>query len=484
MSNGNAHIPSDDIKIKRWIPLAIAGGLFLIYKLITKGLYAPSVALALLPVVFVFIYLIVQKYARLFYVLFCSHFIILIMGGFVDLPLGIFTFSFNIIIIAVILLISVYKSSSWKNSYNGMFILYCIWGVFCVAELGNPNTVQAAWNLAITYYFAYPILCAIIIPFAIRTSKNVQWLLFLWSVFIIAAALKGYWQKSHGFTSRELFFLYELGGARTHIIWSGIRYFSFFTDAANYGVHMAMGVLGFAISTFLTKNKWLKVYFSIVTIAAVYGMGISGTRSAMAVPIGGLLYFIFLSRNWKAFFIGIFTLLSLFAFFRLTTIGESNEYIRKMRSAFKPKEDASYIVRVENRQMMKEYMKYKPIGYGLGLGGKAERFAPKELMPLPPDSWLVNVWTDTGIIGIILYLLLHGSIFIWCSWIIMFKIRDKRLKGLLIPWLCVNAGFFIAAYTNDVMQYPNIFFIYTGFALCFAGPAIEKNESNNLVHES
>jgi len=40
--------------------------------------------------------------------------------------------------------------------------------------------------------------------------------------------------------------------------------------------------------------------------------------------------------------------------------------------------------------------------------------------------------------------------------------------------VCMNAGFFIAAYVSDVMQYPNQLPIYIGFALCFAAPHIEK----------
>lgn len=39
---------------------------------------------------------------------------------------------------------------------------------------------------------------------------------------------QGYWQKNHGFSTKDLYFLHVLGGARTHIIWSGIRYFSCF----------------------------------------------------------------------------------------------------------------------------------------------------------------------------------------------------------------------------------------------------------------
>ena len=147
-----------------------------------------------------------------------------------------------------------------------------------------------------------------------------------------------------------------------------------------------------------------------------------------------------------------------------------------MRSSFHPTEDASYNVRVENRQRMKELMIKKPIGYGIGLS-KSGHFNSKEQMPYPPDSWLVSVWVETGIVGLILYLGIHGTLFAWCSWILMFKVRNKSLRGLVAAWLCMDAGFFIAAYVNDVMQYPNQLPVYIGFALCFAAPHIDKRIS-------
>ncbi len=57
----------------------------------------------------------------------------------------------------------------------------------------------------------------------------------------------------------------------------------------------------------------------------------------------------------------------------------------------------------------------------------------------------------------------------------MFKIMNGRLRGLLAAWLCMAAGFFVAAYANDVMQYPNSILVFTAFALCFAGTAIDRN---------
>ena len=159
-----------------------------------------------------------------------------------------------------------------------------------------------------------------------------------------------------------------------------------------------------------------------------------GNRAAMGVIMGGMLMITVIAKNWKALLAGIFISISVFVFFSYTNIGSGNQYIHKMRSSFHPSEDASYQVRVENRQRMKELMAKKPLGYGIGLS-KAGNFDSREQMPYPPDSWLVSVWVETGIVGLILYLSIHGILFAWCSWILMFKVRNKGLRGLIAACL-------------------------------------------------
>lgn len=461
---------------KGWIYLLLIAGLGVFYQLMSRTGIPVFMAFGLLPLAIISFLLILQHSIQGFYTLFALQFLLIIVSSVVDIQLGVATLLLCIVIALLALIRSGYERVSWRESHNGMLWCFLLIGLYCIAELANPNNVQQAWNISITHYLIYPVLCAILVPMAVRSIKGIQWLLLIWSVFVLYAAAKGYWQKNHGFNEKELYFLYVLGGARTHIIWSGIRYFSCFSDAANCGVHMAMAITTFGIALFYTKNRVLKIYFALVVVAAIYGMGISGTRAAVAVPIGGLGLFVVLSRNWKAALIALVALLSLFCFFRLTTIGDSNQYVRKMRSAFKPSADASYQVRVANRERMKELMFHKPFGYGIGLS-KGERFHPKERMPYPPDSWLVSVWVETGIVGLIFYLLVHGVLFAWCSWLLMFRVMNKQLRGLLAAWLCMNAGFFVAAYGNDVIQYPNAIVVYTGFALCFAGPYIDRRLS-------
>ena len=155
-----------------------------------------------------------------------------------------------------------------------------------------------AWNIGLTPYALIPLICAFIVPIVIRTKKDIELLLIVWSIFVLIFTIKGYWQKNHGFSEKDLHFLYALGGWRTHLIWSGIRYFSCFSDAANYGVHAALSAVVFAISSFYAGSKWKRVYFFFIAICALYGMGISGTRTAMGVIMGGLLM-VTIIANWQ-----------------------------------------------------------------------------------------------------------------------------------------------------------------------------------------
>ena len=148
--------------------------------------------------------------------------------------------------------------------------------------------------------------------------------------FVLTAAFKGYWQKSHGFNAKELYFLYTLGGYRTHLIWSGIRYFSCFPDAANFGVHFCNGCHHFRHSPYYVRKRWMKVYFAIIANCAIYGMGISGTRAAMAVPFGGIALFILVSKSWKSFAFPVpWHLLPCFLFLQLHySLGDGNQFVR------------------------------------------------------------------------------------------------------------------------------------------------------------
>lgn len=412
-----------------------------------------------------------------FHILFGIQFLLVAAGIFMNVKVGLFTLIFTVIFSAITLIqLSNDATTEWKRGINGMVLLSSIWLIYNSLEIINPNNVMEAWNICITPYALLPLLCAFIVPLVIRDIKGIEWLLYIWAAFIIIATIKGYWQRNRGFSERDFYFLYSLGGWRTHIIWSGIRYFSCFSDASTYGIHSGMATVVFSISAFFVKGIWKRLFFLFIAACAIYGMGISGTRSAMAVIVGGLLMMTLVAKNWKIITISAITGISVFCFFYFTEIGNSNPFIYKMRSAFHPTQDMSYMTRVENRERMKKLMSTHPFGYGVGLS-KAGRFPSKDVMPYPPDSWLISVWVETGIVGLVIYLLVNGTLFAWCAWILIFKIKNKNLRGLVSAWLSMNAGFFIASYASDTLQYPNSMPVYIGFALCFAALQIEKHKN-------
>lgn len=75
-------------------------------------------------------------------------------------------------------------------------------------------------------------------------------------------------QKYFGFDTYETRWLNN-GGATTHIIHSGIRYFSFFTDASNMGSNMGGAGIIFGITSLYMKNKTFKIYYASVAIASL-----------------------------------------------------------------------------------------------------------------------------------------------------------------------------------------------------------------------
>ena len=306
--------------------------------------------------------------------------------------------------------------------------------------------------------------------------KYLKYMLAVWSVLTLIAVGKACMQKFFGFNAAENYWLFVLGGRSTHIIHSGVRYFSFFSDAANFGSSMGLSMVVFGIASLYYKNRWIRLYYIAVAAAACYGMMISGTRSALAVPFAGFTLFIILSKQIKMIAAGAIMLAGVFIFLNYTHIGNSNALIRRARSAF-DLNDASFQVRLKNQELMRAYMKDKPFGVGIGLGGgKAKTYAPNAyLSQIPTDSWFVMIWVETGIVGLIVHLGVLFYILGYGCYQVMFRLRDKQLRGLtagLTAGVFGNAG---CPYSNEIFgQFPTGIIMYMSQAFIFLAPRFDR----------
>lgn len=441
------------------------------------------IVLGVIPFLFILTYLSIKKEYVLLIIFALVNYFIMGIGRYVNIPIPIsilFDFIFGFIF-ATTLLRNLGNKDNFRNIFNLYFAFTLIWFIYCVINVANNATGTihfSAWLGNVRVVALYAVITCIIISIAAKKYQFIHWFLILWGFFTLLAVTKGYIQKNHGFDSVEWAWV-STRGARTHLINSGIRYFSFFTDAANYGCSMGLSLVIFFLSSFYTKNRYLKIFYLIVAAGAGYGLLISGTRASMAVPIAGLGLFVFLCKNWKIGLSAAFILILGIVILKYTDIGEGNRLIRRMRTVFDT-EDASLQVRYHNQRALKAYMSEIP--FGIGLGVDKEEVSPQNkfyfVAICPPDSELVYIWIHTGMVGLIVYLVLQVLMYICGCCILLFRVRNPEIRGPLTGMLCGTAGMLVASYANQIyFQFPNGPLIYTCLTLVFLAPYFDKQYS-------
>lgn len=467
-----------------WMYAGLLFGIVVIFKFILRGDLVYGVAIACLPVLFIVVWTLIKNPYWSFLLLFTANYFVMGVNRYISLKGGVCMLVLLLFLFFVTALRGTYLKLNWDRSETGLTLAWFIWLVYCVLEVVNPNGLFSPWSISIMGYAINPFLIVLLVPILVDRYKDVKWVLVLWATFTFLAAMKGYWQRNRGFDSTELNWLFNEGGASTHLIYTGIRFFSFFTDAANFGSSMGFSLVVFGISSFYMKSPWLRFYFLLAAFASGYGLVISGTRSSMAVPFVGFLLFFFFSRRWKVIIPGGILMLFLFVFFNNTTIGDGNRLVKRMRSAF-DFNDPSFQVRLRNQELLKKHMADKFFGVGLGMGGgKAKRFAPEAYTSqVATDSWLVMTWVETGIVGLVLYLLLHLYIIGRGAYLVMYRVRNRELQGVLTAMLAGVCGMMVSSYGNEILSFPNGILVYTCEAFIFTGIFYDQ-ELSRSEHET
>ena len=476
---------------KFFYPLAIIASLAVGYFMVS-GQMAYAAALAFFPLLVMVVCLAFSNKLWGFLLLFIVNYFIPVLGHYVyDAPLGLLmdgAIAFNILVI----ICSYLTSKPNLHVLTGDLIAaVAIWGIFCALELFNPHMTSVnAWMSSMRNMAIYFIMVIILVQLSVKDLHQVKSLLAVWSVLVIISALKAMYQKYVGFTSGDEFFLYALDGQVTHIIYYGIRYFSIFSDAANFGGSMGMALTVFLIVGFHEKRPILKFYWWLVAALACYGMFVSGTRSALPAPVAGIMLYLVLVRDFKKMIPISIMLGFVVCILAFTTIGESNATIRRARTVFNHEEDPSYIVRKENQAKLKEILATMPFGNSLGMSAaRAQNYGDfSPLTEIPTDSWYVQLWVETGIVGSIIYFLIMGYIFVKSGIVIFFRLKDPEVKGIAAGMLSGVAGLFVMSSNNEVFtQFPNGVIVYTLIGLVFLAPEFDRLElerKNGIVHYS
>lgn len=406
-------------------------------------------------------------------------FVLIGAGRYVkDVPVGLGLDAVLILTFIALFINKFNEKVDWSPVNKDITYLSLIWFGYSLFQLVNPESQSvAAWfsgrGVALYMFLMVPLTLLLI-----NTNRKLDMLLYVWGALSILASLKGIMQLQIGLDAAEQGWLDD-GNAKTHVLFGKLRVFSFMSDAGQFGGNQAYSaVVSFIFSLAQTdrKKKW---FFLVVSLLAFYGMIISGTRGAISVPLAGFMLFFILRKNIRVLSIGVAILAVVFIFFKFTMIGQGNDQIRRMRTAFDPN-DASLQVRLDNQRLLKRYLASRPFGGGIGHGGvKAQKYLPNAfLSQIATDSWYVLVWVEMGIIGLLMHLFILFYTLIRGTWLVMFRLKDPKLKLKISALIAGLAGVMVASYGNAVLgAMPTGMLIYTSMAIILNAKALDKNNN-------
>ena len=448
-----------------------------IYQLVSMGLGGLMIV-CLLPLAVVFVYLAFKYKMFTFWLLFVINYFVMFLNRYQYMPLP--SSIPNEMLEILLLCIAIIDAKMFLEAKiaNVMLIALLIWCGFCCVEVFN-DTCDLGINIGAWYMgarlMAFQLLYAFLVcSIYISTPQLLRQFLKMWAWLSIIAVAWAFSQKYIGFTQTERMWLLYAG--RTHLVNGITRYFSVFSDAANFGCNMAGSAVCFFVVSITSRIKKDKLFYLIAGIICTWGMFSSGTRTALFCMIAGFGIYIVLSKSFKigagtAVVFGLF--ISLLAF---TTIGNGNDMIRRMRSGFN-RNDASANVRDLNKAAIRKYIQDAPWGIGIGMGYENVPANNKfrKLSTIPPDSEYVFIWVHTGYVGISIFLLTTMMMFVGACFVVFFQLKSKSLQGIGGGLCAAFTAIQLGGYGNQIlMQFPNVLIFYGGLALVYTLPFIEK----------
>lgn len=454
--------------------------LLALYQLTHAG-FSSFAVVCLIPLLVVGIYCAFRWKMLTFWVLiFVNYFIQMKdVAAHLSIPMSLPNEMLQIILLAIAI-IDARENPHFEKAANLMLFALVIWCGYCTLEILN-DSCNLGLNISSWYQGARLMafqLLYIFLVFSIYISSpdNLLTYLKIWGCLALFSAIWVWKQKTYGFTEEEHIWM-ETRGRVTHILNAGtlIRYFSTFSDAANYGCNAAGTAAAFIIFAITTKINKFRIFFTIVSILVIWGMFQSGTRTAIFCLAAGLLVYVVLSKSVKIA-VPFSIVFAFFAFILVfTKIGEGNQQIRRMRTAFS-KEDASLNVRDMNKEVMKKYIQDAPWGIGIGMNPENVPANNKfrKLVTIPPDSEYVHIWLRTGPIGITVFIITMLIMLGGACWTVLFKLKNKSLIGIGGGLCCAFVSIQLGGYANQVlMQFPNCLIFYGGLAIVYILPYIE-----------
>lgn len=229
------------------------------------------------------------------------------------------------------------------------------------------------------------------------------------------------------------------------------------------------------LSKFLGNKKKLKILIYPILGLSIFCIIVSQSRTGLIAFLVALLL-LFLTGIIRFKRAVTITILVLIIFSFLLVLAPEIITEHRIKGGF-----LSDIRFIEGWPKLWEYFVQKPIfGYGFGVFGFAalKLLQTQEYTPIGVDNFYYTILLNTGIIGLILFLLLIVAIFIFSIKLIL-RTKDKFIKNFLIGINITLVIYLIFAITtNFIESFPeSVFFWFLIGTIC-AIKRLESQEKN------
>lgn len=239
---------------------------------------------------------------------------------------------------------------------------------------------------------------------------------------------------------------------KTTVILTGIRLFSFMSDAAVLGIILGCNITLMLIlmtANLKTINLSRKIVLFISIILHALALGYSGTRTGyVMLPLGLMIFFIANMHKRNTILVAMG-----FAFFGLAIVYGpfyGSPTINRVRTAFIGEQDESVNVRDRNRHRIQPFMHTHPMGGGINTtGGNGETYHPGHVLAgFQTDNGYLRAVLETGWLSLLLvagifYFLVQTAV------INFFKAKSELDKLLMIGLAAAGFAAAVSEYAQD-----------------------------------
>jgi len=358
-----------------------------------------------------------------------------------------------------------------RHLNNSLVWMAVAWFAITIMQIVNPDKPSIeGWFYEMRSASLYWVLTIPLVFMVFNKKGDINLFLNIIILLSVAGALYGAKQLFFGVDAAENRWL-EAGAKKTHMLFGKLRIFSYYSEAGQFGASQATIAAVAIILALGPYTRTKKCWYAIAGLLLFYGMLLSGTRGALFGLVGGLFIYLLLSKKGSILIAGALCGMLFFSILKYTHIGSGNQQISRLRTSLDPN-DASFLVRLSNQAILRDYLSNKPFGAGVGtIGTWGLKYNPtKFISTIPPDSMFVKIWAMYGIVGfiiwfgIMLYILGKSIGIIW-------QTRDAVLRNQLTALCAGSTGILLCSYGNEVLNtMPSSAIVYVSWALIWMSP--------------